>query len=122
MLRELLPKGPLQNLIGNAVKYHKPGVPPLVRVSTQADLDRLGDAATVSIQIEDNGIGFEETQVERIFQPYQRLHGRDEYEGTGIRLAICKKIVERHQGRITVHSQSGEGSTFIVTLPLKQTT
>jgi PAS domain S-box-containing protein len=115
-MRELL-----QNLIGNAVKYHKPGVPPLVRVSAKADPDKLGGAATVSIQVEDNGIGFEEAQVERIFQPFQRLHGRDEYEGTGIGLAICKKIVERHQGRITAHSRPGEGSTFIVTLPLKQT-
>jgi light-regulated signal transduction histidine kinase (bacteriophytochrome) len=77
-IRELL-----QNLIGNAIKYHKPGVPPLVRVSAKADPGKLGEVATVSIQVEDNGIGFEEAQVERIFQPFQRLHGREEYEGTG---------------------------------------
>ena len=111
----------LQNLIGNAIKYHKPGIPPLVRVSAQADPVKNGYAPAVSIQVEDNGIGFDETRTERIFQPFQRLHGRDEYEGTGIGLSICKKIVERHQGRITAHSQPGGGSTFIVTLPIKQT-
>jgi PAS domain S-box-containing protein len=110
----------LQNLIGNAVKYYKPGVPPLVRVSAQTDPDILGDAASISIQVEDNGIGFEEKQVERIFQPFQRLHGHEEYEGTGIGLSICKKIVERHKGSITAHSQPGEGSTFIFTLPDQQ--
>jgi PAS domain S-box-containing protein len=114
-------RGLLQNLIGNAVKYHKPGVPPIVKVSVLADPEKFGDAVTVSIQIEDNGIGFEEVHIERIFQPFQRLHGRGEYEGTGIGLSICKKIVERHQGRITAHGWLGNGSTFIVTLPLKQT-
>jgi PAS domain S-box-containing protein len=110
----------LQNLIGNAVKYHKPGVPPIVRVSAQADPEKFGEAATVSIRIEDNGIGFEEVQVERIFQPFQRLHGRGEYEGTGIGLSICKKIVERHNGSITATSKPSEGATFILTLPKRQ--
>lgn len=111
----------LQNLIGNAIKYHKPGVPPRVRVSAQANPPKNGNGATVTIQVEDNGIGFDEAQAERIFQPFQRLHGRGEYEGTGIGLSICRKIVERHKGRITAHSRPGEGSTFIITLPFKQT-
>jgi light-regulated signal transduction histidine kinase (bacteriophytochrome) len=114
-IRELL-----QNLIGNAVKYHKPGVPPIVRVSALTDPEKVGDAATVSILIEDNGIGFEEAQVEHIFLPFKRLHGRGDYEGTGIGLSICKKIVERHKGSITARSKPGEGATFIVTLPKRQ--
>jgi PAS domain S-box-containing protein len=107
----------LQNLIGNALKYHKPDVPPVIRVSASSDPAMNGNARTVSIKVEDNGIGFDETEVVRIFQPFQRLHGRSEYEGSGIGLAICKKIVERHRGQITAHSRPGEGSTFIITLP-----
>ena len=72
------------------------------------------------IFIEDNGIGFDEKYLDRIFNAFQRLHGRSEYEGTGMGLAICRKIVERHDGYITARSLSGCGSTFIVTLPLQQ--
>jgi signal transduction histidine kinase len=70
--------------------------------------------------VKDNGIGFDEKYLDRIFQPFQRLHGRSEYEGTGMGLAICRKIVERHSGTITAKSISGKGSTFIITLPIKQ--
>ncbi|MFY0582287.1 sensor histidine kinase [Cystobacter fuscus] len=70
--------------------------------------------------VEDNGIGFEEKFAERIFDVFQRLHGRGQYEGTGIGLAICRKIVERHGGHIRARSTPGQGSAFLVSLPLKQ--
>ena len=69
------------------------------------------------ITVSDNGIGFDEKYLDRIFVPFQRLHGRSEYEGTGIGLAICKKIAERHDGSITANSRPGEGTNFILTLP-----
>ncbi|MGC8638735.1 MAG: ATP-binding protein, partial [Isosphaeraceae bacterium] len=111
-----------QNLIGNALKFHRAGVTPVVHVSAQPLSAGQNDAipATVpryEITISDNGIGFEEASLERIFQVFQRLHGRSEYEGTGIGLAICRKIVARHHGHITARSQPGLGSTFLVTLP-----
>jgi signal transduction histidine kinase len=70
--------------------------------------------------VADNGIGFDEKYLDRIFTPFQRLHGREEYEGTGIGLAVCRKIVERHGGSITAQSTPGQGATFIVTLPVTQ--
>jgi signal transduction histidine kinase len=76
----------------------------------------------VEIMVSDNGIGFEDKYVDRIFNVFQRLHGRNEYEGTGIGLAVCRKIAERHGGTIAARSAPGEGSTFIVTLPARQTT
>ena len=109
----------LQNLIGNALKFHRPGVPPVVRLASQAATN--GKAATsCEITVEDNGIGFEEVYLDRIFNVFQRLHGRNEYEGTGMGLAICRKIVERHGGTITAQSKLEQGSRFIVTLPLRQ--
>jgi signal transduction histidine kinase len=110
----------LQNLIGNALKYHRANIPPVVKVSGRMDEAKDRQAAAFTLIVEDNGIGFEEVYTERIFQPFQRLHGRSEYEGTGMGLAICQKIVERHHGSITAHSKPGEGSKFIVILPLKQ--
>ena len=74
----------------------------------------------IKIFIHDNGIGFDEKYLERILVIFQRLHGRNEYEGTGIGLAVCKKIIENHEGFITAESKIDEGSTFIVILPLKQ--
>jgi len=102
-----------QNLIGNALKFHRAGVPPEIEVSAH-----LNNHGICEIRVADNGIGFEQKHVERIFTVFQRLHSRSEYEGTGIGLAICRKIVERHNGIITATSTLGKGSTFIVTLPV----
>jgi signal transduction histidine kinase len=104
-----------QNLIGNALKFHKPGEKPVVQVRSISNTD-----SGCQIIVEDNGIGFDEQYLERIFAPFQRLHGRSEYEGTGMGLAICKKIVERHGGSITAKSTPGEGATFIIELPSRQ--
>ena len=105
----------LQNLIGNALKYHRAGLPPAVYLSSQPN-----ESGDCEISVRDNGIGLDEKFSERIFRPLERLHGRSSYEGTGIGLAICKKIVSRHGGKITVKSQLGEGSKFTVTLPKRQ--
>jgi PAS domain S-box-containing protein len=103
-----------ENLIGNALKFHRQGEAPRVKIYAK----ELEDA--FEIYVEDNGIGFDEQYLEKIFLPFQRLHGRSsEYEGVGMGLAICKKIVERHGGKIRATSESGKGSTFIVTLPEK---
>lgn len=107
-----------QNLIGNALKYRKPGVPPVVIVSA-VPLSEPGFNG-YRFEISDNGIGFEEKFSDKIFQVFQRLHARGEYEGTGIGLAICEKIVTRHNGRIRVTSTPDVGSVFTVELPAIQ--
>lgn len=109
-----------QNLLANALKFHKPGQPPIILVYSEKLADNGRDPTCWQITVADNGIGFEEKYAERIFTIFQRLHGRHDYEGTGVGLAICRKIVERHQGRITAHSQPGAGATFIITLPERQ--
>jgi light-regulated signal transduction histidine kinase (bacteriophytochrome) len=95
-----------QNLIGNAIKYQAPGTP-TVHISAAKD----GKGGWI-FAIKDNGLGIEAQYFERIFGMFQRLHKRDEFSGTGIGLAICKKIVERHGGDLTVESEVGHGSTF----------
>jgi signal transduction histidine kinase len=107
----------LQNLIGNGLKFQKPGETPLVKVGAESVVLPDGLGAAWRITVEDNGIGFDEKYSERIFQIFQRLHGRSEYEGTGIGLAICRKIVERHGGTITANSSPGAGAKFVITLP-----
>jgi two-component system, LuxR family, sensor kinase FixL len=145
----------LQNLLSNALKFHKPGVAPVIKLYAQpVMLEAIGcsikpsaaaypsllpsvitvdDHSIVStssqnlpalycqLRVVDNGIGFDEKYLDRIFTIFQRLHDRQEYQGTGMGLAICRKIVERHHGHITAESQVGEGSTFVVTLPMQQT-
>ncbi len=103
-----------QNLLSNAIKFRRPGAPPKIDIHGRIH-NRL-----CQITVSDNGIGFDEKYNERIFLVFERLHGRDHYPGTGIGLAICRRIVERHGGSIHAHSQPGEGSTFTVELPLYQ--
>ena len=105
-----------QNLIGNALKFHREDVPPIIRIRS------VVEDGVCKVTVQDNGIGFDEVYLERIFSPFQRLHGQSSFAGTGMGLAICRRIVERHGGTITARSLEGEGSTFIVRLPLKQTT
>lgn len=114
----------LQNLISNGIKYRKPKTAPHIHIfarlhAAEEDLPPLSGTASL-LHVVDDGIGFEEKYVDRIFTVFQRLHGRNEYPGTGVGLAICRKIAERHNGWITARSIPGEGSTFIVGLPHKQ--
>lgn len=103
----------LQNLIANALKFHRPGILPQVCITG----GWREDGAEYELAVADNGIGFDMQYAERIFQVFQRLHGRSEYEGTGVGLAICRKIVERHGGTISAASSPGEGAVFTVRLP-----
>lgn len=103
-----------QNLLHNALKFRHPDVPPEIKIRCQQE------HSVCHVLVEDNGIGFEQTDAERIFLPFQRLHGRSQYEGYGMGLPICKRIVERHKGTITATSTVGAGAVFRVTLPLKQ--
>lgn len=105
----------LQNLITNALKFQKPGTTPEVSISSE----NLSDNRC-RITVRDNGIGFDEKYLDRIFTMFQRLHGRSEYEGTGVGLAVVRKIIERHGGSITVESAPDAGATFFITLPIMQ--
>ena len=103
------------NLISNSFKYKKQGVPPIVNI-----FGTRKDNGYWEIIINDNGIGFDEKYADKIFQPFQRLHGRSKYEGSGLGLSICQKITHGHHGTITAKSILDQGSTFTITLPEKQ--
>ncbi len=105
-----------QNLVVNGLKFHREEVPPVVSVRQEEDASLAENFCR--IVVEDNGIGFEAQYGERIFAPFERLHTRRKYEGTGIGLAICRKIVERHGGSIVAQSVVGQGTRFLITLPL----
>jgi len=104
----------MQNLVSNALKFRREGVAP--EIAIEASLD----AHTVTLTVRDNGIGFEQQYSRRIFRVFERLHGRGPYPGTGIGLALCRKIVERHGGTIVAHGEPGVGATFTVALPIEQ--
>ena len=115
-----------QNLLSNALKFSKTTIQPQIKIFSEL-VDELSLNATpvktgkyVRIHVSDNGIGLDESYIDKIFVIFQRLHGRTQYEGTGIGLAIVKKIVEKHNGCIGVKSHEGEGATFTIVLPLKQ--
>jgi signal transduction histidine kinase len=104
-----------QNLVGNALKFQPPGGKPHVKISSCQP-----SPVSIQISVTDNGIGFDESHIETVFQPFKRLVGRSEYEGSGIGLAISRKIVERHGGEITARSMRGKGAAFIITFPIEQ--
>ncbi|NDC40306.1 MAG: histidine kinase, partial [Chitinophagia bacterium] len=117
------------NIVSNAIKFHKEGVPPVINI-TSGPVDR-DEVLTLNldhnmyyekITITDNGIGFEPEYAQRIFHVFQRLHGRSEYPGTGIGLAICKKIVEYHKGFIHAESSPGMGASFFIIIPSSRQT
>jgi light-regulated signal transduction histidine kinase (bacteriophytochrome) len=104
----------LHQLVANGVKFRRDGRPPVVRISA-----RVSDSDMCEIEIADNGIGFHSSYAEQIFRPFERLHGPQQYEGSGMGLAICAQIVERHGGTITATGKPGEGATFVVRLPMR---
>ncbi len=113
----------LQNLLSNALKFSQPDRPPKIKIyakTVKLDAKHGASAKAYRIMVEDKGIGFDEKYLDRIFSVFQRLHSKDAYQGTGIGLAICRKIVERHGGTITAKSRIGKGTTFITTLPAQE--
>ena len=107
------------NLIGNALKFTPPGRRPQVNISAVDSAPRTADAPPCcEIAVSDNGIGFEPAQAAAIFAPFRRLHGREQFEGTGIGLAIVRRVVERHGGEVLAEGRPGQGACFRVRLPL----
>lgn len=116
------------NIINNAIKFHKPGQPPVIEITAELlskekkqDLKLSEEKEYCKLEFCDNGIGFEEEYATKIFQIFQRLHGKSEFPGSGIGLAICKKIVDQHHGIIYAENRLDKGACFTIILPLKQT-
>ncbi len=109
-----------QNLLSNSLKYSKEDVPPVIHITCKMVEKEINGAGSsfYEISITDNGIGFDQQNAERIFKVFQRLHGRNEYPGTGIGLAIVQKVIENHNGSITAESEPEQGATFKVYLPV----
>ncbi|MGH7973698.1 MAG: sensor histidine kinase, partial [Limisphaerales bacterium] len=107
------------NLISNALKFQPAGNAPIIRIAARSTSTGAGEPLC-EITVQDNGIGFDEKYLDKMFAVFQRLHGRGEYEGTGVGLAVCRRIIDRHHGSIVAHSKPGEGATFTVTLPVHQ--
>ena len=115
----------MQNIISNAIKYRNPDDVPFIQIRSsrihqyneEISSDLAPDQDYIKIEIQDNGIGFNTEYLDRIFQMFQRLHGRSEYSGSGIGLALCRKVVQNHHGFLTAVSEQGKGSTFIIYLP-----
>jgi signal transduction histidine kinase len=114
----------LINLIGNAIKYSRENTTPVIRVTSEkasrADLKKERVNPNIDywkISVKDNGIGFDQQYSEKIFEVFQRLHSKDQFTGTGIGLAICRKIVQTHKGYIFAHGETGKGATFNIFLP-----
>ncbi|MCH6574558.1 MAG: hypothetical protein IH795_05040, partial [Bacteroidetes bacterium] len=106
LLRQLF-----QNLIGNALKFTKVGCPPIVKIKS------YNNNGSFVIVVQDEGIGFNTSYLNNMFKPFKKLHGKDQYEGTGMGLTICMKIVRLHRGQLTAKSKPGEGSQFLIHLP-----
>jgi light-regulated signal transduction histidine kinase (bacteriophytochrome) len=116
-----------QNLIGNALKYSKKDTEPIIKITSEISTNSNGKSKDSKLKycriyIEDNGIGFDQKYAEEIFGMFKRLHHNTEFEGTGIGLALCKKIVEQHKGYISARSKINEGSTFIISIPVEMQT
>jgi light-regulated signal transduction histidine kinase (bacteriophytochrome) len=116
-------KSLFENLISNSLKYARKDVEPLIKITTKTDSHEENNSLVKKywrIYVEDNGIGFEQQYADQIFTMFKRLHAGPEYKGTGIGLAICKKIVEEHHGFITAKSAVNEGTTFTISLPVPE--
>jgi signal transduction histidine kinase len=105
------------NLVNNSLKFSKDDVPVSVHVYCRSGNDASIRPGYTEVVIEDNGIGFSQKHAQRIFQTFTRLNSKDEYEGTGLGLALCQKIVERHGGTIRAEGEEGKGARFVITLP-----
>ncbi|RYX90394.1 GHKL domain-containing protein, partial [bacterium] len=103
-----------QNLIANSIKYSREGIKPVIDISSELEDNQW------LFSVKDNGIGINQEYYDRVFEIFERLHSRAEYQGTGIGLANCKKIVELYGGKIWVESVEGQGSTFYFTIPIKE--
>jgi signal transduction histidine kinase len=115
-----------QNIISNALKFSRPGQPPIISIRSKQinnksfDSEEKADGPFCLVTISDNGIGFDENYVNSIFALFERLNAKDKYEGTGIGMAIAKKIVDKHNGLITATGKEGSGAVFKIILPLRQ--